>query len=139
MSAEVSKVQCFLGREEIDSKREITDGATTDAWWGSSKHGLASSCVLALRLSLEGKATSRVLSLFLLPGLCQISQSCPMPASLYSESGKMFSSFERSWSVWRRRILSIAVAYTCLASTHVEILCWEVWVLRIYILLRRLE
>lgn len=61
---------------------------------GGEAVNMASSCVLALRLFLEGKATFKgaftVSSSGPLP--CQ---SCPMPASLHSESGKMFSSFER--------------------------------------------
>lgn len=100
--------------------------------------------MLALRLFFEGKATSRVLSLFLLPGLCHVSLALYL--FLFIQNlGKCFLPLRGSWSVWRRRILSIAVASTCLASTkaHVEISCWEVLgagrVLRIYILLRRLE
>lgn len=107
MSGEAPKVQCFLGREEIESKREITDGATTDTCLvGSSKHGLTSSCALALRLSLESKATSRALSLFLLPGLCQVSLA-PCLLLLIQNLGKCFLPVRGSWSVLRRRILRL--------------------------------
>lgn len=72
----------------------------------------------ALRFSFEGKATSRALLLLLPP-----SHSCPMPGSLYSEPGKVFSPFDRFSVCLEEEDPHVAMAHT-LASTKTYIVRW---------------